>query len=225
MRRASPQSGPSSVQGPKPGPSSAPGPSTYKCRRCPAQFPDRQALHAHQVQQHYQVGTGLHPEPFQLGQEPWVNEDGTVSEGLRDCYRTNRALILERYREGPVESLYNIHMYPGKTLFDIGHALQGIYDRQRHAFKINVTFGFIMRHVETGRFRYFRPYDNVNVFDAPILISRRSDIGTVLKKLRTMDVMAEMAKNRTNTKWRLILLTDIRAKVYNTNFSLGAVDQ
>lgn len=110
------------------------------------------------------------------------------------------------------------------TISDIGEALQGIYDRQQHAFKVNLSFGFIMRHVETGRYRYFRPFDNVNLFDAPILVSRRQDIVKVLKKLKEMDVLTEMAKNRPNTKWQLVLLTNIRVKVYNTNFSLGGTD-
>jgi hypothetical protein len=171
------------------------------------------------------VGGGLHPEPFEAGQEPWINEDGSVNDALENCYRTNRALILERYREGPVESLYNIPMFPGMRIWDIGQALQGIYDRQRHAFKVNLAFGFIMRHVETGEYRFFRPFDNVNIFDAPILISRRSDIGKVLKKLKELDVLAKMAKNRPNTKWLLVLLTNIRVKVYNTNFTLGVAKQ
>ena len=62
---------------------------------------------------------------------------------------------------------------------DIAEGLHDIFDRQNHAFKINLSFGFIMRHVETGRYRYFRPYDNVNVFNGPILISSREDITKV----------------------------------------------
>ena len=52
----------------------------------------------------------------------------------------------------------------------------------------------------------------------------RSDIGKILKKLREMDVMAEVVKNRPDTKWRLMLFTNIRVKVYNTNFTLDAVE-
>jgi hypothetical protein len=171
------------------------------------------------------VGAGLHPEPFDEGQEPWLNEDGTIDEGLRDCYRTNRALILERYREGPVESTYNIPMFPGMTMSDIAPALREIYDRQSHAYKVNLSFGFIMWHVVTGQFRYFRPFDNVNVFEAPILVSTRDDITKVLRKLKALDIVTEMTKNRPDTKWKLVLLTNIRVKTYNTNFPLGAVSK
>ena len=36
-------------------------------------------------------------------------------------------LILERYREGPVESFYNILMFPGMTIVDISQGLHEIY--------------------------------------------------------------------------------------------------
>ncbi len=57
------------------------GPSSYGCRRCTAKFPNRKDLHAHNVQRHYQVGAGLHPEPFDEGAEPWVTADGGVDDG------------------------------------------------------------------------------------------------------------------------------------------------
>ena len=133
QRQQSPQLGSSSTN--------KPIPTSYQCRRCPMHFQNRQLLHAHQVQEHYQVGAGLHPDPFQPGQRPWVNDNGSINEGLRDCYLTNRPLILERFQEGPVESLYNIPMFPGIRIWDIRQTLQGICDRQRHAFKVNWRLG------------------------------------------------------------------------------------
>ncbi len=144
---------------------------------------------------------------------------------MMDCYRTNRSLILERYIEGPVESIYNIPVFPGMRVADIGDGLGEVYDRQSQAFKINLAFGFIMRHVETGRYRYFRAYDNVNLLEEPYLISGRSDIAKVIRKLKAMDIMAETSKARPDTKWRLTLLTNIRIKTYSTNFILGTLDE
>lgn len=43
--------------------------------------------------------------------------------------------------------------------------------------------------------------------------------------MKSMDILAEMTKNRPDTKWRLVLLTNIRVKAYNTNFPLGAKSQ
>ena len=174
------------------------------------------------MERHFQVGAGLHPDPFDEGAEPWVNPDGSEDHDLRECYRVNRPAILQRYVEGPVDSTYNIPMYPGMTMSDINAALREIYQRQHHAFKINLSFGFIMRNVETGQYRYFRPYANVNILDVPISISGRADLVKVLKKLKELDIFKSLAKNRPDTKWRLVLLTNIRVTTYNTNYALGA---
>ena len=51
-----------------------------------------------------------------------------------------------------------------------------IYDRQGHAFRLNLKFELILRHTETGEYRYFRPFANGSLFDRPVYISRRKDL-------------------------------------------------
>ena len=94
----------------------------------------------------------------------------TMVYHISDCYGTNQALILDRFQEEPIESVYNIPMFPSIRIWGIGQTLQGIYDRQGQAFKINLAFGFIMRHVAMGQYGYFIPFDNVSTFETPILI-------------------------------------------------------
>lgn len=110
-------------------------------------------------------------------------------------------------------------------MHDMHQSLREIFGRQTHAFKINLSFGMILAHTETGRHRYFRPYDNQSVLEEPVLVSERADIQKVVRKLSKMDVLREAAKTRPDTKWRLVILTNIRFKVYNTNYVLGAVDK
>ncbi len=199
-----------------------PGPSSYKCGNCPETFENRRELYVHNMTRHFQTGGGIQREPWAEGGEPWVGDDGRVDEKLRDCYRTNAPLILQNHRPGPVESTYNVPVFPGMTAYDLGRSLIKIYERQTHAFKINLSFGFIMQHVETNEMRYFRPYDNQTVLDEPLLISDSSNLKKLIAKLTKMDVIREMSKARPDTKWRLVLLTNIRYKLYNTNFVLGA---
>ncbi len=54
------------------------------------------------------------------------------------------------------------------TVEDIAAALNDIYSKQTHAFKINMTFGMILRHIETGEYRYFRPFSNQRFDDSDI---------------------------------------------------------
>ncbi len=49
-----------------------------------------------------------------------------------------------------------------------------------------------------------------------------SDLRRVIAKLAELDPFKEMSKSRPNTKWRLVLLTNIRFKLFNTDFTLGS---
>ena len=116
------------------------------------------------MDRHIQVGAGgLQNQPFDVDQ---------LEPGVRDCYRVNRPVILENHREGPVESIYNVPLCPGFSMHDLHQTLKEIYDRQTHAFKINFSFGMILMHTETGRYRYFKPYDNESVLEEPVLVSQ-----------------------------------------------------
>ncbi len=205
-------------------PSSKRPKSNYvQCRRCTARFQNRRDLHAHNMAEHFQGGAGnLQPEPWGANSPPWEKENGTVDNGLKKCYQTNRALILEPHNQTEVLSIFNAPVPVDITVEDIAAALNELYNRQTHAFKINMTFGMILRHIETGEYRYFRPFSNQAIFEAPIFIARRSDISDIIERLRTMDILAELFKNRPDTKWVLELITNIRFQVFSTNFILGA---
>ncbi len=82
-------------------------------------------------------------------------------------------------------------MHLDMTAHDLEQSLLEIYSSQTRAFKINLSFGFIMRHIETNQHRYFRPYGNQSVFDEPILISNMSDLRRVIAKLAELDPFKE----------------------------------
>ena len=51
---------------------------------------------------------GLHPDPYNDQIAPWIKPGG-IDEQLRHVYLSNYgSLILERYREGSIEAVYNL---------------------------------------------------------------------------------------------------------------------
>ncbi len=48
------------------------------------------------------------------------------------------------------------------------------------------------------------------------------DLRRVIAKLAELDTFKEMSKARPDTKWRLVLLTNIRYKLFITDFTLGS---
>ncbi len=72
------------------------GPSSAKqkkqdgvqCRRCVERFQNRRALHAHNMEVHFQAGAGqLQPEPWGAHSPPWEKENGDVDVNLPDAIR------------------------------------------------------------------------------------------------------------------------------------------
>lgn len=60
-----------------------------------------------------------------------------------------------------------------------------VFSRQNSAFKLNLNFGYILRHRESGEVRYFRPFEHQGLFEIPIYISRRMDLKKLLSKLKS----------------------------------------
>jgi hypothetical protein len=55
--------------------------------------------------------------------------------------------------------------------------IRNIFTQQTSAFRINVSFGFILRNVETGELRYYHPsQNNARFFDVPHLIRNEEDL-------------------------------------------------
>ena len=148
----------SSNQYPQPGPSSLPEPSItqdenkYRCRRYIQRFPDRRQLYLHAMQEHYQTGSGiLQSRPWEQDQTPWEFEDDPL---LKNVYKANVPIILENHQESAVSSNYNVPLTNDFNVPEMMEQAERIYDRKGHAFLLNLEFGHILRHTETGEYRY-----------------------------------------------------------------------
>ncbi|XP_071137847.1 uncharacterized protein [Mytilus edulis] len=96
-----------------------------------------------------------------------------------------------------------------------------LYDRQGHAFRLNLEFGLILRHTETGDYRYFRPFQNESLFQRPIYISRRKDLNRLKLRLQRFNVTDYILRQRPDTKWKPYLVTNVRFVFYYLNYPLG----
>ena len=60
-----------------------------------------------------------------------------------------------------------------------------IFRQQTTAFKINLSFGFILRIVDTGELRYYHSsQNNSRLFDVPHLIRTEEDLEKFLDELQ-----------------------------------------
>ncbi len=79
--------------------------------------------------------------------------------------------------------MYNFPITNEFTLEQLSEQLELIYADSQQSFKINLSFGVILRNIETGAYRLFVPYHNESALPAPVLISNRSDLEKLKEKL------------------------------------------
>jgi hypothetical protein len=85
-----------------------------------------------------------------------------------------------------------------------------ILRQQTTAFKINVSFGFILRSVETEELRYYYSSQNNSRFvDVPHLIRTEEDLDKFLADLRRQGMLEFIRQQRPDTKWVVHLLTNV----------------
>ena len=193
-------------------------PSQFRCRRCTEVFDNRRDLYAHGMSQHYnQQGGALQPRPWGTNvMAPWNGDDA-----LRQVYEANAPLILEQHRQGPLQSLYNFPLTNDVNMNQLMGYSEYVYRQQQRAFRLNLVFGVILRNRETGRYRYFVPYTNNGLFERPLYISRRGDLQRLRQQLETKDILTELLRQRPDTKWIPVLVTNVRFLVTSTFYPLG----
>ena len=182
-------------------------------------FDDRRQLYLHGMRHHFQTGegVGLQNPPWEENSAPWSEPNDSK---LKDTYKSNAAIILERDREGSVHSVYNLPLTNAFTIPQLMTRAQDIY-----VFSLNLKFGLILRHTETGEYCYFKPFSNETLFQRPIYVSRWRDLNRLKLRLQRFNVTDFILRHRPNTQWKPYLITNTRFCLYHLDYTLvpGAV--
>ena len=135
----------------------------------------------------------------------------SVSEECRQCYKDNWSQI----RSGQQgRRVLQVHTQRLETDSDIGGMLWAPFRAQTHAFKINMSFGFILNNVETGETRYSYPSQNGFIFDEPLVVADEADLRRVLQRVKMTDWLEYVWQQKPNSKWRIALLTNVAFHLY-----------
>lgn len=155
--------------------------------------------------------------PWQATGEPapW---DG--DERLKFAYMANKKFILSKGETGLVKKSIN---YPADDLItttDVGYRPRG-----KMASRMNISVGFILRHIETGEYRYFIPDRNETLFSSPILISTISDVRKKIKsQMDYINLFEHLMRQRPDSKWRIDKITNIKIVLFRTKYILNYSD-
>ena len=151
--------------------------------------------------------TNTHQEKSRVAADTEVLPDDPETRVL--YLRHWNTIRTEETTSNRVQDRYNftLHEMTASTFTVMVHR---IFREQATAFKINVSFGFILRHMETGELRYYHSsQNNSRLFDVPHLIRTEEDLETFLDELQGQDILEYIRQQRPDTKWVVHLLTNL----------------
>ena len=117
-------------------------------------------------------------------------------------YRRHWHQIRTRFsRKNRLLDWYNYRLFSLHSIELLQH-LNEIFTDQTTVFKLNVSFGFILRNNETGSLQYYYASRNNNhLFDTPFQIATAADLQQVRQTLHDTDILEYVRQQRPNSKW------------------------
>ena len=104
------------------------------------------------------------------------------------------------------------------TASTLPEMVRRIFTQQTTAFTINLSFGFILRNVETGELWYYHhSQNNAGFFDVPHLIRTEEDSQRFLDDLSRHGMLEYIRQQRPDTKCVVHLLTNVTFYVNKIN--------
>ena len=86
-----------------------------------------------------------------------------------------------------------------------------LFDQQTTAFKINCSYGFVLREKQSGRLRCYHSSNNCcgRLLEEPSLITNRDDFDRFLARIAESDILQWAIAQRPNSDWVVELVTNV----------------
>ena len=155
------------------------------------------------------------PAPKRRRIEANLDEDPLFAPPAGEVYdelsRDLQEYVLEKWSSirthvvhGPVQTRYNRRLTSLNTR-DLHESLHVLFEQQTTKFRINLSYGFILKQKQNGRFKYYHSSGNCcgRYLEEPSLIENRADFDQFLERIHESDI------RQTSFKW----LKDRRQRV------------
>ena len=132
-----------------------------------------------------------------------------LSSAIRDFVHENWGSVRTHVVHGPLQTRYNRRL-TSLDMRDLHDQLFLLFDQQTTAFKVNVSFGFVLREKENDRLRYYHSSNNCcgRYLEEPALITNRDDFDRFLARIQESDILQWAVAQRPNSDWVCELVTN-----------------
>ena len=152
---------------------------------------------------------------------PFISEDPIVpperfpfpdalSTDLLEVVRNNWSSIRTRVSRGPLQIRVNYRLTTLDTSI-LEPPLITMFNEQTNAFKINLSYGFVLKNKNTGCYRYYHSSCNCcgRYLDEPNLITDRGDFDEFLERIKQNDILQWALSQRPDSQWVCELVTNV----------------
>ena len=176
---------------------------TFKCKLCYQEFPGFYASRQHRNTQHG-MHIGSRTRDVVVEQIVGDVEHHRLRKELRSCQHCLTDSEIEKAR-------HKVFNYGVETLNEtiVNEKLDHFFNSLKCAAKVIVAFGFILKKIEDGGFRYFYAHENDTLLDRSKLVCIHDDMAKLKDFLNKIDVIESCNRERMNTNWRFYKLTNL----------------
>ena len=131
-------------------------------------------------------------------------EDHRLREDIRSCQHFLVGSEVERARN-------KVFNYAVETLNEtiVNEKLDHFFNTLKCAAKVNLAFGFVLKNIEDGGFRYFHAPENNTLLDRSKLVCTHDDWAKLNDLLNKTDVIESCNREKMNTKRRFYKLANL----------------
>ena len=201
------------------------GKRQYTCRLCGLLLSNRAELHIHRAQYHRQQfgGGELQETPFDDDEHPFDNFPDEAA--MEKIYSENEVYILAVNNFSNANVLvFNFPLTGSVTDDEIESQLTAIYESEatQSSFKLQMGAGVILRDVEDGSLRYFRPEANSYILDYPLTIDGPEALEAAITYLQTVEIDELVRGFRPNSRYVVQFVCQLEYHIFPIDYPLGA---
>ena len=168
---------------------------TFKCKPCYQEFPGFYALRHHKNTQHG-MQIGERTRDVDVENKLGDNDDESLGK-MKSCKHFLRDTEMENGRHRVFNfamSSFGIHLLNDKLVF--------VFKEIKHAAKVIVAFGFLLKNFEYGTCGYFYTHGNNTNMERSKLVFTQADMTNLKDRMQKMDIVDICNRETANTKWK-----------------------
>ena len=156
-----------------------------------------------------------------IPRHPFITEDpidppdrfpflDALSTELLEVVRNNWSSIRSRVSRGTLQTRVNFRLCSLDTT-TLETPLNTMFEQQTNAFKINLSYGFVLKNKNTGCYRYYHSSCNCcgRYLDEPSLITDCGDFDVFLELIKQNDILQWALSQRPDSQWLCELVTNV----------------